>query len=94
MITGPTCGRILMRRLRRVLPRPCAPASTASADRLPAVRGAALLALEQADPITQVSIPHASRDSFIKNPNAGLVFWLVPYGLSLVAPALRLLQRA
>lgn len=35
------------------------------------------------DPITQISIPHASRDSFIENTAAGLVFWLVPYGLSL-----------
>lgn len=37
------------------------------------------------DPITQVSIPHASRDSFIENPNAGLVFWLVPWGVFLFA---------
>ncbi|MFK7801779.1 MAG: hypothetical protein AB8G95_09125 [Anaerolineae bacterium] len=36
------------------------------------------------DPITQVSIPHASRDSFIENTAAGLVFWLVPYGTTLV----------
>ncbi|MDZ8171548.1 hypothetical protein [Microbacterium xanthum] len=35
------------------------------------------------DPITQVSIPHASRDSFIVNTSAGLVFWLVPWGLLL-----------
>ena len=37
------------------------------------------------DPITQVSIPHSSRDSFIINRSAGLVFWLVPYGLGLIA---------
>ncbi|MDX1522174.1 MAG: hypothetical protein R3264_11140, partial [Anaerolineae bacterium] len=37
------------------------------------------------DPITQVSIPHASRDNFIANPNAGLVFWLIPYGVLLFA---------
>jgi hypothetical protein len=36
------------------------------------------------DPITQVSIPHASRDSFISNTNAGLVFWLVPWGVFLL----------
>ncbi len=35
------------------------------------------------DPITQVSIPHASRDNFLVNLNAGLVFWLIPYGLLL-----------
>ncbi len=39
----------------------------------------------KSDPITQVSIPHASRDSFILNLNAGLVFWLIPYGVALVA---------
>jgi hypothetical protein len=38
----------------------------------------------KAEPITQVSIPHASRDSFIQNTAAGLVFWLIPYGLSLI----------
>jgi hypothetical protein len=38
----------------------------------------------KADPITQVPIPHASRDSFIANPNAGLVFWLIPWGLQLL----------
>ncbi|MEJ1154493.1 hypothetical protein [Microbacterium marmarense] len=39
----------------------------------------------RSDPITQVSIPHASRDSFIVNANAGLVFWLVPWGMMLLA---------
>ncbi|GAC1544618.1 MAG: hypothetical protein NVS2B7_18980 [Herpetosiphon sp.] len=39
----------------------------------------------RADPITQVPIPHGSRDSFLVNPNAGLVFWLIPYGLTLLA---------
>lgn len=37
------------------------------------------------DPITQIPIPHASRDSFLANTNAGLVFWLVPWGLMLLA---------
>ncbi len=37
------------------------------------------------DPITQVSIPHSSRDSFLVNTSAGLVFWLVPYGVGLIA---------
>ncbi len=36
------------------------------------------------DPITQISIPHASRDSYIENINAGIVFWLVPWGLCLL----------
>ncbi len=37
------------------------------------------------DPISQVSIPHASRDSFIENTAAGLVFWIIPYGITLIA---------
>lgn len=39
----------------------------------------------RSDPITQVSIPHASRDSFIENKPAGFVFWVVPYGVSMAA---------
>ncbi|MCB0156485.1 MAG: hypothetical protein KDD83_00005 [Caldilineaceae bacterium] len=35
----------------------------------------------RSDPITQVPIPHASRDNFLVNLNAGLVFWLIPYGM-------------
>ncbi|MGL4304943.1 MAG: hypothetical protein ACRCSF_02215 [Mycobacteriaceae bacterium] len=38
----------------------------------------------RSDPITNVSIPHASRDSFLINHNAGLVFWLIPWGLMLL----------
>jgi hypothetical protein len=37
------------------------------------------------DPITQMAIPHASRDSFLENLNAGLIFWVVPYGLTILA---------
>jgi hypothetical protein len=40
-------------------------------------------AWSRSDPITQVAIPHASRDNFLVNLNAGLVFWLIPYGLML-----------
>ncbi len=36
------------------------------------------------DPIAQVAIPHASRDSFLVNLPAGFVFWLVPYGMMLL----------
>ncbi|MEZ4865133.1 MAG: hypothetical protein R3C14_27705 [Caldilineaceae bacterium] len=35
------------------------------------------------DPISQVPIPHASRDNYLVNLNAGLIFWLVPYGMLL-----------
>ncbi|MDH3706819.1 MAG: hypothetical protein OES57_12185, partial [Acidimicrobiia bacterium] len=31
------------------------------------------------DPIVQAPIPHGSRSNFIDDPNAGLVFWLVPW---------------
>ena len=33
------------------------------------------------DPITQVSIPHGSRESFIEKPNLGLMFFVIPWGL-------------
>jgi hypothetical protein len=39
----------------------------------------------KSDPITQVPIPHASRDSFIKNTSAGLVFFLIPWGMACFA---------
>lgn len=85
-VTWRTLRPLLVRRLRRILP------TTIRAG----VYGVGLIALlvlvvlpywlwSRSDPITQVSIPHASRDSFLVNLNAGLVFWLIPYGLSLVA---------
>lgn len=36
------------------------------------------------DPITQVSIPHGSRASFIEEPSLGLVFFLIPWGIMLL----------
>ncbi len=39
----------------------------------------------RSDPITQISIPHASRDSFLENTAAGLVFFLIPWGVISVA---------
>ncbi|MEZ4615107.1 MAG: hypothetical protein R2867_06265 [Caldilineaceae bacterium] len=39
----------------------------------------ALLGLSRFDPISQVPIPHASRDNFfLINLNAGLIFWIIP----------------
>jgi hypothetical protein len=38
----------------------------------------------RSDPITQITIPHASRDSFLENTAAGLVFFLIPWGVLLV----------
>jgi hypothetical protein len=76
---------LAIRRLRRVLP------STLRAGLYGVgMIGALVLVVlpywlwSRADPITQVAIPHSSRDSFIVNTNAGLVFWLIPYGLGLL----------
>lgn len=35
------------------------------------------------DPITQISIPHGSRENFIVKPNLGLMFFVIPWGLLL-----------
>ena len=80
-----TVWPLIARRLRRVLP---ALARTAVYGFL-VVLGLVLVVLpywlwSSSDPITQIPIPHASRDSFIENTNAGLIFWLVPWGLMLV----------
>ena len=37
------------------------------------------------DPITQVSIPHGSRENFIAKPNLGLIFFLIPWGILIFA---------
>ncbi|MFN8357544.1 MAG: hypothetical protein U0Y10_24005 [Spirosomataceae bacterium] len=36
------------------------------------------------DPITQVSIPHGSRDSFIEVTSSGIMFFLIPLGFTLL----------
>ena len=36
------------------------------------------------DPITQVSIPHGSRDSFIEVTSSGLMFFIIPLGFTLL----------
>ncbi|NNF36178.1 MAG: hypothetical protein HKN68_18880 [Saprospiraceae bacterium] len=38
----------------------------------------------KSDPITQVPIPHGSRDSFIDVTSSGLVFFLIPWGMMLL----------
>lgn len=38
----------------------------------------------RSDPITQITIPHASRDSFLQNTPAGLMFFLIPWGVLLL----------
>ncbi|MEP1230966.1 MAG: hypothetical protein ABJG88_09855 [Litorimonas sp.] len=37
------------------------------------------------DPITQVSIPHGSRENFIAKPNLGFMFFVIPWGLLIFA---------
>ncbi len=37
------------------------------------------------DPITQVPIPHGSRESFIERRDLGFIFFLLPWGISLLA---------
>jgi hypothetical protein len=37
------------------------------------------------DPITQIPIPHGSRDNYFTNVNAGLMFFVIPWGVALVA---------
>ncbi len=39
----------------------------------------------KSDPISQVSIPHGSRESFIDKPDLGIVFFLFPWGIMLFA---------
>ena len=34
------------------------------------------------DPITQVPIPHGSRESFIARPDLGLIFFVIPWGVA------------
>jgi hypothetical protein len=76
------------RRLRRVLP------ATMRAGVLGVLIVATLITVvlpywlwSSSDPITQVPIPHASRNSFIEDTAAGIIFWLVPWaGLLLLAP--------
>ncbi len=36
------------------------------------------------DPITQVAIPHGSRESFFERPDLGFVFFLLPWGTALI----------
>jgi hypothetical protein len=36
------------------------------------------------DPITQTPIPHASRDNFFVNPNAGMMFFTIPWASSFI----------
>lgn len=77
---------LVLRRLRRIAP-PVGRAALYGVGLLSALVFVVLpyWLWSRSDPITQVPIPHASRDSFIQNLNAGLVFFVIPYGLALLA---------
>ncbi|MCU0826163.1 MAG: hypothetical protein MUE52_01855 [Tabrizicola sp.] len=36
------------------------------------------------DPITQVAIPHGSRESFLLRPDLGLIFFAIPWGIAIL----------
>jgi len=36
------------------------------------------------DPISQVPIPHGSREHFLQEPNLGMIFFLIPWGMMLL----------
>jgi hypothetical protein len=85
-VTGNTISALAARRLRRIL------GPSMRAGLYGGLLGVALIIVvlpywlwSASDPITQISIPHASRDSFLVNTNAGLVFFLIPWGLALLA---------
>lgn len=83
-ITRTNLRPLIIRRLRRIVP-----GTIRSGIYGPLLIGVLLFVVlpywlwSKSDPITQVSIPHASRDSFLENTAAGIVFWLVPYGVTL-----------
>lgn len=87
-VTGANLLPLVARRARRTIP------ALSRAAVLGFLTVAALVTVvlpywlwSSSDPITQVSIPHASRDDFLANTNAGLVFWLIPWAsILLIAP--------
>ncbi len=84
-VSGSTLGPLVARRFRRIGPA----LARSFVYGVLVLVGLIVVVLpywlwSSADPITQFPIPHASRDSFIENTNAGLVFWVVPWGLMLL----------
>lgn len=86
VVTRENIKPLIIRRLRRIIP----------ATLRSGIYGGGLIPIllivvlpywiwSRVDPINQVPIPHASRDNFLENTAAGLVFWLVPYGTTLIA---------
>ena len=85
-VSHATLVPLVARRLRRAV-RPLARASVLGA----LVVGVLVVVVlpywvwSSTDPIVQIPIPHASRASFLEDPNAGLDFWLIPWGPMLLA---------
>ena len=56
-----------------------------------AVRGVAIVSVALLDlrciknPITQMPIPHGSRDNYILKPFSGINFWIIPMGALILA---------
>ncbi len=92
-VTRTNVRALIARRVRRVLP---------AAARAGLYGGLVLITLvlvvlpywlwSSSDPITQIPIPHASRADFLSDTNAGLVFWVVPWGALLLFLPLALLR--
>jgi hypothetical protein len=84
-VTRDTIGPLVARRLRRIV-RPLGRAA------LLAVLVVAVLLVvvlpywiwSRTDPIVQIPIPHGSRENFLEDVNAGLLFWLIPWGMMLM----------
>ena len=80
-----TIGPLVARRLRRIV-RPLGRAALLGL----LVVGVLLVVVlpywiwSRTDPIVQIPIPHGSRENFLEDVNAGLVFWLIPWGMMLM----------
>jgi len=76
---------VVARRLRRVLPVTvrCAVIGLSAIGVLVTVVLPYWL-WSSSDPIVQIPIPHATRDNFVENTAAGIVFFVVPWGFSII----------
>jgi hypothetical protein len=77
---------LVARRLRRIL-RPFSRAAALGVMVVVVLLGVVLpyWVWSQSDPIAQIPIPHGSRQNFLEDLNAGLVFWVIPWGPMLLA---------
>ncbi len=79
-----TLPRLVIRRVRRVLPTFWRSFAFGMVFILIAVTTVMPYWIwSRGDPITQITIPHGSRLNFITNPNIGLMFFIIPWGMML-----------